>query len=61
MFGVLTFWISTVRLLRVSRYDYAENIISFTPPTLLTISSKGMDEKHTSPRAQPGPVMSTQG
>jgi len=31
------------------------------PPTPLKIISMGMDEKHTSPRAQPGLVLSTQG
>jgi len=57
MFGVHTFWISTLRLLQASRYDYAKN----TPPPLLKISNKGMDEKHTSPSAKPGLALSTQG
>ena len=61
MFGVHTFWISTLCLLQVSRYDYAENILSYTPLPLLKIRSKGIDDTHTSPSAKPGLVLSIQG
>jgi hypothetical protein len=60
MFGVHTFWISTLCILQVNLYDYVENIIPFTPLPLLKISSKGTDDKHIPPSAKPGLVLSTQ-